>query len=76
VRRLVEAREPAAAGRLIPDRLLDKLVFAGTPEQVARQAASLYEAGAARVEFGTPHGLSSRRGVGLLAERVIPALRS
>jgi 5,10-methylenetetrahydromethanopterin reductase len=76
VRRLVDARERRAAGRLIPDALLDKLAFAGTAEDVARQAAALYEAGAARVEFGTPHGLTSRRGIELLAERVVPGLRS
>jgi 5,10-methylenetetrahydromethanopterin reductase len=74
VRRLVDAGDRAAAGRLIPDRLLDRLAFAGTPEQVARQAAALYEAGAARVEFGTPHGLDARRGVELLGRRVLPEL--
>jgi 5,10-methylenetetrahydromethanopterin reductase len=76
VRTLVDARQQAAAGRLIPDALLDKLAFSGTAEDVARQAAALYDAGAARVEFGTPHGLTSRRGVELLAERVVPGLRS
>ncbi len=76
VRRLVDAREQAAAGRLIPDSLLDKFAFAGTPADVARQAAALYDAGAARVEFGTPHGLMPRLGVELLAERVVPELRS
>jgi 5,10-methylenetetrahydromethanopterin reductase len=76
VRRLVDSRKRAAAGRLIPDSLLDKLAFAGTPEDVARQAVALYDAGAARVEFGTPHGLTARRGVELLAERVVPGLRA
>jgi 5,10-methylenetetrahydromethanopterin reductase len=76
VRTLVDARQQAAAGRLIPDALLDKLAFSGTAEDVARQAAALYDAGAARVEFGTPHGLTPRRGVELLAERVVPVLRS
>ncbi len=74
VSRLVDAGDRQAAGKLIPDRLLDKLAFAGTPEQVARQAAALYEAGAARVEFGTPHGLESRAGIELLARRVVPEL--
>jgi 5,10-methylenetetrahydromethanopterin reductase len=74
VQRLVDARDRAAAGRLIPDELLDRLSFAGTPEDVARQAAALYEAGAARIEFGTPHGLTSRRGIELLAKRVLPEL--
>lgn len=75
-RRLVDAQEQAAAGRLIPDALLDKLAFSGTAEDVVRQAAALYDAGADRVEFGTPHGLTPRRGVELLAERVVPGLRS
>jgi 5,10-methylenetetrahydromethanopterin reductase len=74
VRRLVDAGDRAAAGRLIPDSLLGRLAFAGTPEEVARQAAELYEAGAARVEFGTPHGLTPRRGIELLADRVLPEL--
>jgi 5,10-methylenetetrahydromethanopterin reductase len=74
VGRLVDAGDRVAAGRLIPDRLLERLTFAGTPEQVAQQAARLYEAGASRVEFGTPHGLEPRRGVELLAARVLPEL--
>jgi 5,10-methylenetetrahydromethanopterin reductase len=76
VRRLVDDGEQAAAGKLIPGALLDKLAFAGTTEDVARQATALFDAGAARVEFGTPHGLTPRRGVELLAERVVPGLRS
>ena len=72
---LVAGGDAAAAGRLIPDRLLDRLAFAGTPAQVAAQAVAIYEAGAARVEFGTPHGLDSRTGIRLLAERVLPELR-
>jgi 5,10-methylenetetrahydromethanopterin reductase len=74
VRRLVDAGEREAAGRLIPDRLLSKLAFAGTPDEVTRQATALYEAGASRVEFGTPHGLTPRHGIELLADRVVPAL--
>ncbi|MDQ4030119.1 MAG: LLM class flavin-dependent oxidoreductase [Actinomycetota bacterium] len=74
VRRLVDTGEREAAANLIPDALLDRLAFAGTPAEVARQAGALYEAGAARVEFGTPHGLTPRRGVELLATRVLPEL--
>jgi 5,10-methylenetetrahydromethanopterin reductase len=74
VRRLVDAGDRAAAARLIPDHLLERLAFAGRPEQVARQAEALYEAGAARVEFGTPHGLDARRGIELLSTRVLPQL--
>jgi 5,10-methylenetetrahydromethanopterin reductase len=75
VGRLVDAGDLRAAGALIPDALLDRLAFSGAPEEVARQAEALFEAGASRVEFGTPHGLSPRRGVELLVERVVPALR-
>ena len=48
---------------------LEKFVLAGTPAEVTRQAAALYEAGVARVEFGNPQGLD------LLLDRVLPALR-
>lgn len=75
VRRLVDAGAQEEAGRLIPDDLLDKLAFAGTPAQVTRRAEALYAAGASRVEFGTPHGLDPRRGVELLASRVAPNFR-
>ncbi|HSL64233.1 MAG TPA: LLM class flavin-dependent oxidoreductase, partial [Gaiellaceae bacterium] len=75
VKALVDAGDAAAAGALIPDELLDRLAFSGTPEQVAAQAQAVYDAGALRVEFGTPHGLTHRRGVELLVSRVLPALR-
>ena len=74
IRTLVDAGGLEAAGELIPDEILDRIAFAGTPAQVARQAEALYEAGASRVEFGTPHGLTPRRGVELLASRVVPSL--
>jgi 5,10-methylenetetrahydromethanopterin reductase len=35
----------------------------------------LFEAGATRIEFGTPHGLSEESGMRLLGEMVLPALR-
>ena len=63
------------AGSYISDDLLRRVAFAGTPEQVADQAAALFEAGAQRVEFGTPHGLTTAEGLRLLGERVLPALR-
>lgn len=54
---------------------LDRFVFAGTPEEVAEHARRLFEAGAARVEFGTPQGRTTPGGVELLADRVLPLLR-
>ena len=62
------------AAREIPDDLLRRLAFAGTPDEVAAQAEALFAAGAGRVEFGTPHGLSEEEGVRLLGEAVLPAL--
>jgi len=60
----------------ISDDLLNRLAFAGTPHEVAAQAVALFEAGAQRVEFGTPHGLTSQEGVRLLGEHVLPALKA
>jgi 5,10-methylenetetrahydromethanopterin reductase len=54
---------------------LDRFAFAGTPEQIVRQTEAILAAGAARVEFGTPHGLNNREGLRLLGTRVLPAFR-
>ena len=64
------------AGALISDDILTRFAFAGTPEQVAGQAMTLFDAGVDRVEFGTPHGISTRMGLQLLGERVLPLLRT
>jgi 5,10-methylenetetrahydromethanopterin reductase len=72
---LARAGGDAAAGALIPDDVLDRFAFSGTPEQVAEQARGVIEAGAGRVDFGTPHGLDDAEGVGLLGTRVLPLLR-
>lgn len=53
---------------------LEKFAIAGTPEEVAAHALRLYEAGVQRVEFGTPQGLTTERGVELLCDRVLPLL--
>jgi 5,10-methylenetetrahydromethanopterin reductase len=53
---------------------LERFTLAGTPEEVAAQARELYAAGAKRVEFGTPQGLTTARGVELLCDRVLPLL--
>jgi 5,10-methylenetetrahydromethanopterin reductase len=74
MQRLVRAGDHEAAGRLVPDAALDRFAFSGTPDQVAAQVAALLEAGATRVEFGTPHGLTAARGIELLGRRVLPAL--
>ncbi|MDQ6876253.1 MAG: LLM class flavin-dependent oxidoreductase, partial [Candidatus Dormibacteraeota bacterium] len=55
---------------MVPDDVLDRFAMAGTPEQVVDQAKRLFEAGAHRVEFGSPHGLTEEEGIRLLGERV------
>jgi 5,10-methylenetetrahydromethanopterin reductase len=54
---------------------VDKFTIAGTPEEVAAHALRLYEAGVKRVEFGTPQGLTTALGTGLLCDRVLPLLK-
>lgn len=68
-------QEHTRAGELIGDDLLDLFAFSGTPEQVAAQAAAVFDAGATRVEFGTPHGLTPEHGVDLLGRQVLPLLK-
>jgi 5,10-methylenetetrahydromethanopterin reductase len=74
VQERVAAGDHSAAGALIPDDLLDLFAFAGSPEQVAAQAQRLIDAGADRIEFGTPHGLEDDTGVELIGGRVVPLL--
>jgi 5,10-methylenetetrahydromethanopterin reductase len=64
------------AGALIPDRLLKRFAFAGTPDEVAQQARWLFDAGAKRVDFGGPLSVDGvRSGLELLARRFLPQLR-
>ncbi|MDH3600342.1 MAG: LLM class flavin-dependent oxidoreductase [Candidatus Tectomicrobia bacterium] len=62
-------------GRYISDDILRRVAFAGTPDEVAEQAANLFDSGVQRVEFGTPHGLTTAEGLRLLGKFVLPALR-
>jgi 5,10-methylenetetrahydromethanopterin reductase len=54
---------------------MEKFVLAGTPDEVASHAIALIDAGAHRVEFGTPQGRTTEEGVALLCDRVLPAVR-
>jgi 5,10-methylenetetrahydromethanopterin reductase len=64
-----------AAGALIPDDVLDRFAFSGTPSHVAGLARRVLDAGAGRVDFGAPHGLTDADGVALLGTAVLPRLR-
>jgi 5,10-methylenetetrahydromethanopterin reductase len=72
---LVAAGDHDGAGALIGDELLDRFALAGTPAQVAAQAEAVLNAGARRVDFGTPHGIDERHGVELLCREVLPRIR-
>lgn len=72
---LVQMDDLDAAAALVPDDVLDRFAFSGTPAQIVRQASALFDAGVSRVEFGTPHGFDDAGGVRLLGEEVLPALR-
>jgi 5,10-methylenetetrahydromethanopterin reductase len=71
----VAVHDHDGAGALIPDDILRRFAFAGTPADVAAQAEAILDAGALRVDFGTPHGIDERRGVELLCRAVLPRLR-
>ncbi len=75
VQRLVAGGDEAAAGTLIPDDVLDRFAFSGTPGHVAALAQRVLDAGASRVDFGTPHGMTDAEGLALLGTGVLPLLR-
>jgi 5,10-methylenetetrahydromethanopterin reductase len=68
----LDATLEPAPGEGVP---MEKFVLAGTPDDVARQTIALIDAGAYRVEFGTPQGRTTEEGVALLCDRVLPAVR-
>ncbi len=71
----VKAGDEDGAARLIPDTILNRFIFAGEPRDIIEQCGRLYDAGAQRIELGTPHGVhEAATGIGLIGERVIPAL--
>ena len=53
---------------------LERFCIAGTPEEVAARVVELWDAGADRVELGTPQGRTPLAGVELICERVLPLL--
>ena len=75
IRRHLRDGDAAGAGRQIPDDVLDRFAFCGTPEQICRQVEDLARAGARRIDFGTPHGVAELDGIRLLGERVLPMFR-
>ncbi len=74
VRALVAAGDDTAAGALLSEDVLDRFAFAGSPARVAEHVEEVFEAGAGRIDFGTPHGIPERRGVEILCNEVAPRL--
>lgn len=72
---LVNQQDWDAAAGMISDDLLDKFAFSGNADDLIRQGNALFEAGAQRIEYGTPHGLSAKKGLSILGEQVLPELR-
>jgi 5,10-methylenetetrahydromethanopterin reductase len=75
IRQLVAEGKHDDAGAQLSDETLRRFAFAGTPAEVAAHAEAVLDAGAQRVDFGTPHGLDERHGVDLLCREVLPRLR-
>ena len=75
IRLLMQEGRDDDAGALLPGDVLDRFAFAGTPAEVAAHAEAALDAGARRVDFGTPHGIDERHGVELLCRDVLPRLR-
>lgn len=67
--------EYEAAASLISNDLLDRFAFAGDANDLIQHAQKIFDAGAQRIEFGTPHGLNPQNGIRIIGEKVIPALR-
>ncbi len=65
-----------SAALAISDATLRRFAFAGTPDDLVRHITDLADAGATRVELGTPHGLDEAEAIRLLGRRVVPAFKS
>ncbi|HEX4745842.1 MAG TPA: LLM class flavin-dependent oxidoreductase [Gaiellaceae bacterium] len=70
---VVAAHDPTLEPGAEPQ--LERFCIAGTPEEVAERVRELWDAGADRVELGTPQGRTPLSGVELICDRVLPLLR-
>ncbi|GGF11607.1 LLM class flavin-dependent oxidoreductase [Williamsia phyllosphaerae] len=73
---LIADDDHEGAGRLISPGLLRKFLICGTPSDAIDHLLELEEAGVDRVYLGNPFGLDEDTGLRLLAEKVLPGLRS
>lgn len=71
----IDQGDVTAAAAAVSDATLRRFAFAGSPADLVRHIEELADAGATRVELGTPHGLDESAALRLLARRVLPAFR-
>lgn len=76
IQKHLNQQETDQAAALISDDLLDRFAFAGNPADIIAQCERLRDAGTARVDLGTPHGIDPARGIQLIGEKVLPQLKS
>jgi 5,10-methylenetetrahydromethanopterin reductase len=72
---VVARHDPTLSPRDGREPPLERFCIAGTPEHVADRVRELWDAGATRVELGTPQGRTPADGVELICDRVVPLLR-
>lgn len=75
IRAGIEQGDLVAAAAAVADATLRRFAFAGSPADLVRHIEDLADAGATRIELGTPHGLDEAAAIRLLARRVLPAFR-
>lgn len=75
MKKLASEHNYTGVSELLDDELLEKFALAGTPEEIVEQTLAILKQGANRVEYGTPHGLEGMKGIQMLGEEVIPAVR-
>lgn len=75
IRAATARHDLAAIARDISDDVLDRFAFAGSPRDVILQVERIAQAGATRVEFGTPLGPNPAEAIRLLGDQVLPAFR-
>jgi 5,10-methylenetetrahydromethanopterin reductase len=72
IRAAMKRGDVVAAANAVPDDLLNRFAFAGTPSHVIGQVEALLTAGATRVDLGSPHGLDPLEGIDLIGAQVLP----
>jgi 5,10-methylenetetrahydromethanopterin reductase len=73
---LVARGELEHAAQRVSLDTLRRFAFFGTPAEIEKQISELAEAGADRIELGTPHGTDESAALRVLGQRVLPSIRA